>query len=163
VLPYVEHGRPDALPDGILKIVTVFPLIRPFFARKSDWTFSRKGEETEIHQYNKNPKQQKRMRFTSFPVWLTCTRIATFTTLSKAFTFGNRLQPSHSTKRFNFNTRSLVSSKLHNSFDTMAVTDMERGIGGRIEAAFEAAKAKNEAAFISFITAGYPTPQGRSC
>ncbi|KAL3938823.1 MAG: hypothetical protein SGBAC_006347 [Bacillariaceae sp.] len=39
----------------------------------------------------------------------------------------------------------------------MAVSDMERGMGGRIEAAFEAAKAKGEAAFITFITAGYPT------
>ena len=43
----------------------------------------------------------------------------------------------------------------------MAVTDMERGIGGRIEAAFEAAKAKGEAAFVTFITAGYPTAKGR--
>jgi len=30
-------------------------------------------------------------------------------------------------------------------------------MGGRIEAAFEACKAKGEAAFITFITAGYPT------
>lgn len=42
----------------------------------------------------------------------------------------------------------------------MAVSDMERGMGGRIEAAFEAAKAKGEAAFITFITAGYPTRAG---
>ncbi|KAG7362832.1 tryptophan synthase subunit beta [Nitzschia inconspicua] len=34
---------------------------------------------------------------------------------------------------------------------------MERGVGGRIEAAFEAAKERGEAAFVSFITAGYPT------
>jgi tryptophan synthase alpha subunit len=37
---------------------------------------------------------------------------------------------------------------------------MEQGVGGRIEAAFEASKEKGEAAFISFITAGYPTAQG---
>jgi tryptophan synthase alpha subunit len=37
---------------------------------------------------------------------------------------------------------------------------MERGVGGRIEAAFEAAKEKGEAAFVTFITAGYPTSQG---
>eukprot|EP00980_Cylindrotheca_fusiformis_P004662 scaffold991_cov128-Cylindrotheca_fusiformis.AAC.34 len=41
----------------------------------------------------------------------------------------------------------------------MAVTDMERGVGGRIEAAFESAKARGEAAFITFITAGYPNSQ----
>lgn len=45
----------------------------------------------------------------------------------------------------------------------MAVADMERGMGGRIEAAFEAAKAKGEAAFITFITAGYPTRAGTFC
>lgn len=37
---------------------------------------------------------------------------------------------------------------------------MERGVGGRIEAAFEAAKERGEAAFVSFITAGYPTAKG---
>jgi hypothetical protein len=46
------------------------------------------------------------------------------------------------------------------STPTIAVADMERGVGGRIEAAFEAAKEKGEAAFVSFITAGYPTAQG---
>lgn len=45
----------------------------------------------------------------------------------------------------------------------MAIADMERGMGGRIEAAFEAAKAKGEAAFITFITAGYPTRAGTLC
>lgn len=39
---------------------------------------------------------------------------------------------------------------------------MERGVGGRIEAAFEAAKEKGEAAFVTFITAGYPTAQGKA-
>ena len=46
------------------------------------------------------------------------------------------------------------------SADTMSVAGMERGVGGRIEAAFEASKEKGEATFISFITAGYPTRQG---
>lgn len=36
---------------------------------------------------------------------------------------------------------------------------MERGVGGRIEAAFAEAKSKGEAAFVTFITAGYPTVQ----
>lgn len=47
------------------------------------------------------------------------------------------------------------------SADIVAVADMERGVGGRIEAAFEAAKERGEAAFITFITAGYPTAQGK--
>jgi hypothetical protein len=36
-----------------------------------------------------------------------------------------------------------------------------RGMGGRIEDAFAASKAKGEAAFITFVTAGYPTAQGK--
>jgi tryptophan synthase len=39
---------------------------------------------------------------------------------------------------------------------------MEKGVGGRIEDAFQASKAKGEAAFVTFITAGYPTAQGTS-
>lgn len=46
------------------------------------------------------------------------------------------------------------------SADSIPIAAMERGVGGRIEAAFEASKEKGEAAFISFITAGYPTAQG---
>eukprot|EP00934_Nitzschia_sp_Nitz4_P000792 Nitzschia sp. Nitz4//scaffold2_size372955//329817//332146//NITZ4_000470-RA/size372955-snap-gene-0.52-mRNA-1//1//CDS//3329546919//792//frame0 len=40
-----------------------------------------------------------------------------------------------------------------------SVADMGRGIGGRIETAFASAKEKGEAAFISFITAGYPNAE----
>lgn len=39
---------------------------------------------------------------------------------------------------------------------------MERGIGGRIEDAFAAAKESGEAAFITFVTAGYPCADGKS-
>ena len=42
----------------------------------------------------------------------------------------------------------------------IAPADMERGIGGRIEDAFQAAKEKSEAAFVTFITAGYPAKEG---
>jgi tryptophan synthase len=38
---------------------------------------------------------------------------------------------------------------------------MQRGIGGRIENAFEAAKERGEAAFVTFVTAGYPRAQGK--
>jgi tryptophan synthase len=37
---------------------------------------------------------------------------------------------------------------------------MERGIGGRIEDAFESAKQRGEAAFVTFVTAGYPSAKG---
>lgn len=42
----------------------------------------------------------------------------------------------------------------------MTSTNMRRGIGGRIEDAFAAAKDRGEAAFVSFVTAGYPSPEG---
>ena len=47
------------------------------------------------------------------------------------------------------------------SVEIPAVADMERGVGGRIEAAFAAAKEKGEAAFVTFVTAGYPTADGK--
>eukprot|EP00542_Grammatophora_oceanica_P017594 CAMPEP_0194032148 /NCGR_PEP_ID=MMETSP0009_2-20130614/5146_1 /TAXON_ID=210454 /ORGANISM="Grammatophora oceanica, Strain CCMP 410" /LENGTH=689 /DNA_ID=CAMNT_0038672499 /DNA_START=257 /DNA_END=2326 /DNA_ORIENTATION=+ len=36
---------------------------------------------------------------------------------------------------------------------------MNRGVGGRLEDAFEAAKIRGEAAFCTFVTAGYPSPK----
>lgn len=47
------------------------------------------------------------------------------------------------------------------SAETTSIANMERGMGGRIEEAFAAAKEKGEAAFVSFVTAGYPTKQGQ--
>ena len=46
------------------------------------------------------------------------------------------------------------------SAETISVADMERGMGGRLEEAFETAKAKGEAAFVAFVTAGYPKKEG---
>ena len=40
------------------------------------------------------------------------------------------------------------------------VTAMKRGIGGRIEESFAAAKAAGRAAFVTFVTAGYPRSEG---
>jgi tryptophan synthase len=37
---------------------------------------------------------------------------------------------------------------------------MERGLGGRIEDAFAISKERGEAAFVTFITAGYPAKEG---
>ena len=46
------------------------------------------------------------------------------------------------------------------SAETTSVADMRRGVGGRLEDAFEAAKTRGEAAFVTFVTAGYPTQEG---
>lgn len=66
-----------------------------------------------------------------------------------------------------FSTVSIPSKKISSnsalnvaSVDTPKVADMERGVGGRIEKAFAAAKEKGEAAFVTFVTAGYPTADG---
>jgi len=45
------------------------------------------------------------------------------------------------------------------STEAIPLADMERGMGGRLEEAFETAKAKGEAAFVAFITAGYPSKE----
>ena len=45
---------------------------------------------------------------------------------------------------------------------SVAVADMQRGIGGRIEDAFESAKERGEAAFVTFVTAGYPRSEGET-
>mmetsp|Transcript_26217 Transcript_26217/g.30451 ORF Transcript_26217/g.30451 Transcript_26217/m.30451 type:complete len:697 (-) Transcript_26217:155-2245(-) len=41
----------------------------------------------------------------------------------------------------------------------MSASSMKRGMGGRIEEAFATAKENGKAAFVSFITAGYPSPE----
>lgn len=52
-----------------------------------------------------------------------------------------------------------LSSKLGVATEAISVADMQRGSGGRIEDAFEAAKERGEAAFVTFVTAGYPNAQ----
>ena len=42
----------------------------------------------------------------------------------------------------------------------MSIENMRRGSGGRIEQAFATAKGKGEAAFVAFVTAGYPNAEG---
>ena len=43
----------------------------------------------------------------------------------------------------------------------MSVESMQRGHGGRIEDAFAKCKEKGEAAFVTFVTAGFPTKEGK--
>jgi hypothetical protein len=46
------------------------------------------------------------------------------------------------------------------SAEAISVADLPRGMGGRIEEAFAASKERGEAAFITFVTAGYPAARG---
>ena len=47
-----------------------------------------------------------------------------------------------------------------NAAKKMNVSEMRRGMGGRLEEAFAAAKESGKAAFVSFVTAGYPAAEG---
>ena len=48
-----------------------------------------------------------------------------------------------------------------NNISIMSVESMQRGHGGRIEDAFAKCKEKGEAAFVTFVTAGFPTKEGK--
>mmetsp|Transcript_16574 Transcript_16574/g.29949 ORF Transcript_16574/g.29949 Transcript_16574/m.29949 type:complete len:739 (-) Transcript_16574:72-2288(-) len=72
-------------------------------------------------------------------VWLDCIIESTFAFSSSAVRQG------------------VKATQLHvASTEPISVANMQRGIGGRIENAFEAAKGRGEAAFVTFVTAGYP-------
>lgn len=43
----------------------------------------------------------------------------------------------------------------------MSVQSMARGFDGRIEAAFAKCKEAGEAAFVTFLTAGFPVKEGK--
>jgi hypothetical protein len=98
------------------------------------------------------------MRLATFSLWLGCLASTTeaFSSASKPGTFG-RVATRASTQSQSSQTLLGVAS-----VETPSVADMEKGVGGRIEDAFQAAKEKGEAAFVTFITAGYPTAQGTS-
>ena len=100
------------------------------------------------------------MRLTSFSLWLGCLASSTlaFSSLSKPTTFGllaSRGDSQSQPQQHNLKTRLGVAST-----DSINIAEMERGVGGRIEEAFGAAKERGEAAFVTFITAGYPNAQG---
>jgi hypothetical protein len=78
-----------------------------------------------------------------------------FTTPSKSVSFYTRTNTEKSIKLRPSQLRMVASS------ETLSVADMQRGIGGRLEDAFEAAKERGEAAFVTFVTAGYPRADGR--
>ena len=118
------------------------------------------------------------MQVRSFSIWLaTCSAFLGSST--QAFSTIKQLQQRQSTTGFvsatasslnllrdnnnnNNNNKGNLLTRNVASVDTITVAEMERGVGGRIEAAFEAAKEKKEAAFVTFITAGYPAADGKN-
>ena len=106
------------------------------------------------------------MRITALSTWLAACTFASstiaFSALSKKHqrisgsTLGRSIQPvgGHIER-----VRSTFSLNVA-SAEVTAIADMERGMGGRLEQAFETAKMKGEAAFVGFITAGYPKKEG---
>jgi hypothetical protein len=101
------------------------------------------------------------MRLTSFSLWLGCLASSTlaFSSLSKPQRFGRVVSRggAQGLQQQNVKTSLGVASA-----ESISVADMERGVGGRIEEAFGAARERGEAAFVTFITAGYPTAKGTS-
>ena len=98
--------------------------------------------------------------------------------LSSRFKFKKYSNP---TNRYTFNLKTRLHSTVHEhqhqdqkqqqqhqqhqtqhttNQSIMSSANMGRGMGGRIEQAFATAKDKGEAAFVSFVTAGYPSIQG---
>lgn len=63
-------------------------------------------------------------------------------------------------------TKNQNSHTLENTlqqYTKMSISQMRRGMGGRIEEAFASAKENGRAAFVSFVTAGYPSAEGECC
>jgi len=102
------------------------------------------------------------MRITSFTLWLACTTFASSTSaFSGSSTLGRSTRP-EGRHHVVDNKKSKSIFPLHVAAETseaISVADMERGMGGRIESAFESAKERGEAAFVAFITAGYPAKE----
>jgi hypothetical protein len=105
------------------------------------------------------------MKLTSYISWLSCISV-----LPSAFAFSvasvgsSVAAASASPPHQSLAGDSQSSTRLNmvaSTPSTANVADMQRGIGGRIEDAFAAAKEKGEAAFVTFVTAGYPSKEGK--
>lgn len=88
-------------------------------------------------------------------VWLGCSSLESTLAFSSP-SLGQKVATTHT-------NGNLVRTQLRMvaSTEPTSVADMQRGIGGRLENAFEAAKERGEAAFVTFVTAGYPRAQGK--
>jgi hypothetical protein len=106
------------------------------------------------------------MKVVSCLAWLSCV-----STLRSTFAFTTAISSSHQTTITSKLSNSAVPNKptttassalnmVASSVEAEVVAKMERGVGGRIEEAFAQAKERGEAAFVTFVTAGYPTAAG---
>ena len=101
------------------------------------------------------------------------TELALITTTAHSFSSGFVVKQTSSLTR-KFQERTVVHQfnkyqrNYHYTFNKMVANaganiDMgvfSRGAGGRLEDAFLEAKIKSQAAFVAFVTAGFPTAQG---
>jgi hypothetical protein len=106
------------------------------------------------------------MRITSVSAWLAALTFASSTCAFSAMS-ANHQRITGSTLQRSIQTTGGYIERSKSAFplnvastEAIPLADMERGMGGRLEEAFETAKAKGEAAFVAFITAGYPSKEG---
>jgi hypothetical protein len=107
------------------------------------------------------------MRITSLSAWLAACTFASSTGAFSTLSSKQHQRVARSALNRSIQTTGGYIERSKSSFplnvastEAIAVADMERGIGGRLEEAFESAKARGEAAFVAFITAGYPMKEG---
>ena len=107
------------------------------------------------------------MRITSLSAWLAACTLASSTCAFSALSKKYQVSRGSAFQRSIQTTGGSITKKHGSPFalnvassETIPVVDMERGMGGRLEEAFEQAKLKGEAAFVAFITAGYPKKEG---
>ena len=81
-------------------------------------------------------------------------------------------QPPSASRSKTATARNVASSSSPSSADSQTaeateslkdISELGRGMGGRIEEAFASAKRRGEAAFVTFVTAGYPSKEGACC
>ena len=122
------------------------------------------------------------MRISLLSVWLACTLTSTTSAFSASSkkqdllksasalrrTTGRFIDTTNQRRQKVIGTNSNTNNDNNNpifqlgvaSTEPISVVNMERGMGGRLEEAFENAKTRGEAAFVAFITAGYPAKEG---
>jgi hypothetical protein len=92
----------------------------------------------------------------AFSIKPTASSATSFTSLK----LSNSNRAVHTTSRTASSALNMVAASSSPLETTASVAKMERGVGGRIEEAFAQSKERGEAAFVTFVTAGYPTAQG---
>jgi hypothetical protein len=101
------------------------------------------------------------MKLASYLSWLSCTLPCAVAFSVASMSSVARVSSAHSqTVGYSHSNSKNARRNMVASSTTEAIADMQRGIGGRIEDAFASAKERGEAAFITFVTAGYPTKEG---